>query len=819
MSFLLRVSEILRKKMKREKPTKVLLLCLVLAACSACAGKTAFRRAETAFSRNEPDLAVQYYMRAVGHDPENVRYRFGLNRALIVASNGHLKRGDDYVASGEWKLALLEYQKALDFNPESSETRKKKIGMMKRIEEESKREKEKSEIEQLKERAEESVLPKTDLLLSDSTPFNIKLGDVEMKTLFRFLQRQSGVKFLFDESFQSKRITVDMENVRFKEAVEKILLQTKCFYKIIDEKTVIIVPNTPAKRREYDEQVMRTFFLSNADAEAVQKNITAITGVKTVSINSARNSLTLRDTKERVDLAGKLLQSLDKPRAEVLVDVEITEVNRSRLKKYGIELSQYEVQETFAPGVTPKSGESVLVRGNRFRSINSSDFLFSVPSLAYKLLQEDGTSKIKAKPQLRIMDQEKAKISLGDKVPIPTTTFVPNYGQSTSTSLNQNPITSYQLQEVGISIEISPRIHHDGWITLQLDFQFTFITDPGSATVPPSLGNRSVSTLIRLRDNETGLLAGLLRDQERNTMRGFPGLSQLPILKHLFSSNEEDVDQTDIILTLTPRIIRFPEIDESDLATYWVGTEENLGLKEGPPASPFQEKNQEKKEETTGQEKSLKGFPVAVDGTGKVSGGAEPPSQAAEKASLTPKSASQQETIGGSEPSLQEKAEAPQPAVQAKRSGGQEREEKGREESFDGIVQIKTARAALLKDETVEFRVFAASKTDIRALELELNFDPTVLQVRDITEGRTKEDLQGKGQFFKAFDNQKGKIQLSTTSLIPGAGEEQEVAVLRLRTVKPGAGALSCGKIKMLDSRMHEVKASFIAPPVNVTGS
>ena len=145
MSFLLRVSEILRKKMKREKPTKVLLLCLVLAACSACAGKTAFRRAETAFSRNEPDLAVQYYMRAVGHDPENVRYRFGLNRALIVASNGHLKRGDDYVASGEWKLALLEYQKALDFNPESSETRKKKIGMMKRIEEESKREKEKSE--------------------------------------------------------------------------------------------------------------------------------------------------------------------------------------------------------------------------------------------------------------------------------------------------------------------------------------------------------------------------------------------------------------------------------------------------------------------------------------------------------------------------------------------------------------------------------------------------------------------------------------------------------------------------------------------------
>ena len=796
-----------REKMKREKRTRVLLLCLVLVACSACAGKTAFRRAETAFNRNEPDLAVQYYMRAVGHDPENVRYRFGLNRALIVASNSHLKRGDEYVASGEWRLALLEYQKSLDFNPESSETRKKKIWVVKRIEEENKKEKAKSEIEQLKERAEENVLPKTDLLLSDSTPFNIKLGDVEMKTLFRFLQRQSGVKFLFDESFQSKRITVDMENVRFKEAVEKILLQTKCFYKIIDEKTVIIVPNTPAKRREYDEQVMRTFFLSNADAEAVQKNITAITGIKTVSINTARNSLTLRDTKERVDLAAKLLQSLDKPRAEVLVDVEITEVNRSRLKKYGIELSQYEVQETFAPGVTPKSGESVLVRGNRFRSINSSDFLFSVPSLAYKLLQEDGTSKIKAKPQLRIMDQEKAKISLGDKVPIPTTTFVPNYGQSTSTSLNQNPITSYQLQEVGISIEISPRIHHDGWITLQLDFQFTFITDPGSATVPPSLGNRSVSTLIRLRDNETGLLAGLLRDQERNTMRGFPGLSQLPILKHLFSSNEEDVDQTDIILTLTPRIIRFPEIDENDLATYWVGTEENLGLKEGPPASPFREMSQEEERKTAGKETDPKVVPSTEKETGKIPSAIN--------------SSSPQETTGLSKSSVQEKAEAPQPAVSAKPLGMQERaqnEEKGRGEGFDGIVEIRADRAALLKDETVELRVLATSKTDIRALELELNFDPTVLQVRDISEGRPGEGLQGKGQFFKAFDNQKGKIQLSTTSLI-SEGEGQEVAVLRLRTVKPGVAALSCGRIKMLDSRMHEVKASCIAPQVNVTGS
>ncbi|MCP5052214.1 MAG: type II and III secretion system protein, partial [bacterium] len=151
-------------------------------------------------------------------------------------------------------------------------------------------------------------------------------------------------------------------------------------------------------------------------------------------------------------------------------------------------------------------------------------------------------------------------------------------------AVNQQPITSFQLQDIGINIEITPQIHHDGLVTLEMKFELTFITNPGTERLPPTIGNRSVKTVIKLRDNETSILAGLLRDNERKAMRGLPFISRVPVLKEIFSGNKDEIEQTDIILTLTPRIIRFPEINEEDLSTYWVGTADRPGLKEPPSA-------------------------------------------------------------------------------------------------------------------------------------------------------------------------------------------------------------------------------------------
>ncbi|MCI0471650.1 MAG: hypothetical protein L0Y73_08340, partial [Candidatus Aminicenantes bacterium] len=388
---------------------------------------------------------------------------------------------------------------------------------LKKAEEIDKKYREKTEIEIIKEKAQKELPTDAAAELSAKT-FDFKVVNQHHRNIFKALGSVSGVDFLFDESFKEKKMSIDLEQTNLFRVIEAINIQSKLFYKILDEKTIIIVPDTPAKRREYDEQVMKTFFLSSAEPEEMRKIIGDIIGTKTISFNKELNSLTIAALPGEIKLIEKIVQTHDKPKGEVDIEIEVIEVNKKAIQEYGIELSQYYVGEYYSPGALADSTTSVI-RLNALKHTDASDFLLTLPSLNYQLLKFNSRSKIKARPRLRVMDKETIKVSLGDKVPIPTTTFVPQYGSNTP---NQQPITSYQMTEIGIIIEISPRIHHDGLVSLKTKFELTFITDPGTPTLPPTIGNRSVNTILRLRDNETSIMAGLLRDTERKTLQGLP---------------------------------------------------------------------------------------------------------------------------------------------------------------------------------------------------------------------------------------------------------------------------------------------------------
>lgn len=747
-----------------QNKLKLFIILLFSIFLCSCAGTNAFKKGQKAYAREELDAAVRYYLEAIRHDPDNVRYRFSLNKALFNASNFHQRQGESFLNQGDLKLSLLEFQKALELNPENNEARKKKQSILKKLEEQRRQNEEMTEIEQLKEKASKAQEPAKELAFN-KTPLDLKLGDVDLKALFKMLQKSSSIRFLFDESFQSKKVSVDLENVFFKDALEKILLQTKLFYKIIDSKTIIIAPDTPAKRRQYDELTMKTFFLSNADPEQMQKIIASVTGCKVTAVNPGLNTITVRDLPQKVAMVEKLLQIMDKPKAEVLIDVEIIEANKSRMKEYGIELSQYNILETFSPGPLATDTTSSF-RGNRFSYVDSSDFVFQVPSISYKLLQSDSKSKIKAKPQLRVLDQETVKIRLGDKVPIATTTFVPNYGTG---SLNQQPITSYQMQDIGINIELTPRIHHDGWITMKLEFELTFITSPGTSVLPPTIGNRSVKTIIRLQDNETSLLAGLLRDTERNTLRGFPGLADLPILKHIFSSNKKEVDQTDIILTITPRIIKFPDIEESDLLTYWVGTEEDIGLKSEPPPSPFEELAEEYGEKTI----------------------ADPDS----KNEIKSQSLKKEEK----ETNADENKKVPVAAV------------------VKGQLVLLSDLRSVVRGKPLAVKLIAVGIEDLKTLALELKFEPRILQLSDIAEGALFKAKGFKGHLFKSFDNAAGKILISLALDEVERSDPKEIVLLYFNTVGSGSAEIQVNQANVFDLQMQKIPALFKGMTVTVT--
>lgn len=545
----------------------IAVLTGLLINCST--GRVKFRKAEE-FQRDEKYIkAVDYYMQAVRLKPHEARYRLKLMEAMIEASNFFYRQAMAQKKENNLQLALLEINKSLEYNPSNNLARVEKKVLMKMLSgDDQNKEDEKTWIEKMKER---TSLSKTLLAKADEEEISIGFKKkIELDKIFKTLAEIADINIIFDPGFKNSTLAITLEKVTLSQALERICLLKTLFYKILDKKTIIIIPDTAAKRKIYDEQIIKNYYLSNIKAADCVKLISRITKIKNITSDAHHNTITVREIPEKVALVEKLIRFYDKRKAEVLVKVDIMEVNKDRLAEYGTEFSQYQVGQSMIT-----TGESAGIKGNRFYYLDSSDFSFTIPTIIYKLLETDSDSKVIARPQVRGEDGEKINIKLGDKVPFPRTSFIPyNTGGP-----EQQPITSYDLQDVGIEIVITPYVHHDGEITLELDFKLTFITSPGTSTLPPTIGNRSVKSRIRLKDGETGIMAGLLRDAERKSKKGIPGLSRVPLLGSILSSNRKQVTQTDIILRVTPYIIRMPDIEESDLSPIESGTESNIKLK------------------------------------------------------------------------------------------------------------------------------------------------------------------------------------------------------------------------------------------------
>jgi general secretion pathway protein D len=705
----------------------------------------AFKKGEEALVAQDCDTAVEHYLKAVQKEPDNPRYRMSLAKALIEASNVHYENGEKLYNQSQMKLALLEFQKALDYNPENLRARKKKWEILKRADQERKESTEKTEIEKIKERARKEPLEKPMLGPGSKTLINLKFKDVDLKQIFETLQKMSGINILFDDTFKSRKISIEFLNVTFEEALDRLLLISGLFYKVLDELTILIIPDTPAKKREYEELMLRTFYVSNADVNQIQSLLRTLADIRTIAVNAKLNTISIRESQKKIEIAEKIIASQDKSKAELMVDVEILEVNKSRMREYGIDLSTYSVTQTFSIETSARETVSAI-RGNLIDTISLSDFLFSIPSVNYKLLESDTKSKIIAKPQLRVVDGETVSIKLGDKVPVPVTTFVPIAAGGPS----QQAITSYQMYDVGINIDLTPHTHHNGDITLKLKFELTFITTPGTSTMPPTIGNRSVSTIIRMRDNETGLLAGMLRDSERKSWRGIPGINKIPILNLIFGGTSSEVTQTDIILTLTPRITRMPDISEEDLASFWVGTEKEIGIKAPPPPTPFE----------------------------------------VEKAQIEKKA-------GEEEQEEREKLE--------------EAEEGAEEEVEEEETIISIAPSLSEIPVGIEFmeNVIVENVEDVASLVLTLSFDPSVIQVKDVKEGRFMSRDGVKTSFLKNFDNTSGEIQIGITreGFGKGVSGTGEIVSIIFESIKEGRSPMAVASGTLRNPLLIEIPA------------
>jgi general secretion pathway protein D len=553
---------------------KIFALALVAGLLWGCVALShSYRLGNEAEINRMWDEAILYYEKASLENPKESVYRLALMRVRTSAGLASLQEARALAGQDKRDEAVAAYKKALSYDPMNR-------ALLAELEVYA------AGPQAAGQKAEEKPVEAPVKLKVSAEKVQLKFADAALRSIFQALGKHAGVNFLYDEQFRDVPLTIDLTDRTFEQAMNFLCLASKNFPRTIDEKTVIIVPDQPMKRLQYELNAIRTFYLSNLNAQEVQNSLAMMIRTQykapSIIIDKNLNSITVRDTPAAVNLAGKLLRTWDKSKGEVIIDLEIMEVSRIKLQKYGIDLNQYTIGgRTSVAGTVPTDGWFKLKDIDLSQGAN---YQISLPTAYLNFLQSDANTKIIAQPRLRGMGAEEIKYMVGQKVPVPQTTFTP----FAAGGVSQQPIVNYNYQDVGIDVKIKPRIHTEREVTLELEIKITSIGGKGIADIP-IITTREVKNVIRLKDGETNLLAGLLKDEERRSLKGIAGLSDIPVLGNLFSSTEKTIDQTDVILTITPYIIRTVPITDEDSRPLWVDVEGLSGSAAGGDARPMDE--------------------------------------------------------------------------------------------------------------------------------------------------------------------------------------------------------------------------------------
>lgn len=554
---------------------KRLLLLALLVPALGCATSSAFRDGEKAERVQDWDRAVLDYSKAVKEDPNNTQYTRALGRARLRASTEHANMGRRLAGRGLYKEALAEYRLALDLNPQAVHIQQE----MENLEARREAGRQAASLEDVKDRARESSMPGLDLGPQAEEPLGLVFRGASLREAYQALARVADVNVVFDPAFQDRPVTLDLRDVPFDQAVKALNSAGQTFHRVTDARILTVIPDTQAKRREYEQQVVKTLFLSNADIKETIDLLRVVLGARRIAPLPGANALTINDTPDKIAAAERIVRIVDKRRAEIVVEVEILEVNRNRLKEYGIYLtSGLDAQgiEGIAAAVIPNPEANLTVDDNPYDPSNL--VVTGLPGAVVRLLQTDSSTRLLANPQLRISEGQTAEASFGDQVPVPVTIFA----SIATGGIAQQPITSFEYKNVGVNIGITPRVHHNGEVTLDLELDISAVGPAGFQGLP-TFNNRQVVSTIRLADGETNLLAGLILDNERYGLTGIPGVADIPFIGRLFARNEEEATQTDIVMTLTPHVLRRPDITEEDLRSFLVGGDSSPLLFDTPP--------------------------------------------------------------------------------------------------------------------------------------------------------------------------------------------------------------------------------------------
>jgi len=577
----------------------VLLIGISLAVAGCPKGRTDFNEGRKAQDLHDYDAAFEYFQKALKFDPENAEYQIKFNQARFGASELHVKNGQKLRERGDLENAASEFQRATSTDTSSVVAEQELRTTIEMIDERKRAANAVSEPPADNGEAELAQLP-PEIKLSRE-PINLKIAN-DAKIVFDTIGKLGGLTVIYDPDFPSRRIAVELNDVTLEQALNVVSIESKASWTPMTENIILVFPDQAQKHHDYEPQVIRTFYLSNTvqpqDLTEVVTGLRQLLDLRRIQQLNAQNAIVIRATPDQLALADKFIQDIDKAKPEVIVQVSVVEARVDKMRNLGILPGQTASFTVVPPGTTSNnkntsnngtstgtsaSSTAGILTLQSLSHLGSSDTSVTLPNFTANALLTDTTTRIIQNPEVRSIDGQTAKLNIGDRVPVATGSFQAGVGVGSAAGGLVSPLVNTQFQyiDVGTNVEITPRVHPNHEVSMKVSVEISSVTQqvPIGGIQEPLISQRKIVHDIRLKEGESSVLAGLVTKSDTKQLNGWPGLAHVPILRYLFSSDNRTSEDDEVLIILTPHIVRMPEWASSKLKTLYAGSETNVQVR------------------------------------------------------------------------------------------------------------------------------------------------------------------------------------------------------------------------------------------------
>jgi general secretion pathway protein D len=755
------------ESMQHKRGTLILCLSFGLFAAGCPKGHSDYSQASKAEELQDYDAALIYYQKAVKADPHNATYRIKLNQARFEAGEQHVKKGLDLRKRGDLQGAAGEFERALTLDPSSS-IAEQELNKTAEMIEDKNHQNDGAEAPTDHNQQPLASLPPEMKPLSRA-PISMKMS-ADAKLVFDTIGKYAGLTIVYDPDFQARRINVDFSNVTLEQALEIASLESKALIKPVTENILFVYPDQPAKRHDYEEEVVRTFYLSNVtqpqELTEIQTGIRQMFDLKRIQQLNSQNALIIRDTPDKLMLIDKLIHDIDKAKPEVIVQVEVLQVTSERLRELGISPGQQaSVAITNGSTTSGTSTTSNPITFETLRHLTGNSYSVTLPSLTANAVLTDTDTKIIQNPEIRSVDGQTAKLKIGSRIPVATGSFQAGVGVGATGGAGfVNPLvnTQFTYLDIGVNVDMTPHVHPNHDVSLKLIIDISSHTSDATigGITQPVISQRKIEHDIRLKEGEVNILAGLFERTDTKNINGWPGLAKLPIFGRLFSDNKVDHQEDEVLIVLTPRIVRMPEWTKANLRP----------LLSGPDAYPQVKRESELRSPQPEQAPTM---PV-------------------------PQRQPQQQQPLQQQPQ-QPSPSNPTPSAAAPATGTANSTAK---------IRFEPQSLSLKPGQTATVGVVVENVSDLFSIPLLLQFNPAVVSVEDVQfggflSGGGAQEIAIPWQVFK--DKGQAIIAATRQPNTPGVSGSGTILGLVVKGLAPGSTKLSIVQVNAKDSQQKPI--------------